>query len=660
MRVEVRGDAERLEFFQSLYDEARASMEQHYEDLDQHYEQYKGSTKIDGSAEEASVVRNITYELIESQVSSYIPNPSVTPRITSEESERLAKGIETLCKAIRNMQPFEKMNDLDERYNPIYGGSVWLVEWDDSQRTHNTVGDVKVTCLSPKTFVGEPNIYDIRDMDYCFISFETTKDDIVRKYGVSYDVADEAESDTGTDENSATVYVCYYKNEDDKVCQFIWSGEKVLRDMDDYFARKIKVCETCGKREELCDCKEQGRKRRIRVQSDEYEIPTRPIPLSNGNEIPLMSQAIEDGQPVYEKVRREALDENGQMIFENVNGVMMPATIEVEVPKMEETKIPWYAPNVFPIVIRKNTSEEGSLFGQSDCEFIRPQQQAINKVESRIMMKLMRSSVTPVMPEDATVTMNNAVFGQVIKMRPGQTASQYGVVDTTPDISKDIAEAERLYDHAKRILGISDSFQGQYDGSAQSGKAKQLQIQQAAGRLDSKRQMKNAAYAEMDQIIFQLYLAYADEPRVYSYKDSFGRWQNIVFRRHDFIERDEAGQYYYNDEFMFSADATVDIDKQRELIWQENRANFQMGAYGDPATPEAQLIYWQNNEAARYPFAHDNVERLKEIITANREAAMAQEQLMAAEQQNAAMGQELEQRKRYESYLFNKAGGNAQ
>ena len=111
---------------------------------------------------------------------------------------------------------------------------------------------------------------------------------------------------------------------------------------------------------------------------------------------------------------------------------------------------------------------------------------------------------------------------------------------------------------------------------------------------------------------------------------------------------------------MFSADATVDIDKQRELIWQENRANFQMGAYGDPATPEAQLIYWQNNEAARYPFAHDNVERLKEIITANREAAMAQEQLMAAEQQNAAMGQELEQRKRYESYLFNKAGGKAQ
>lgn len=658
MRVEGKG-LDRLRFFQSLYEDAKASMEKYYENLDKWYEQYKGSKKIDGSDEEAKVVRNITYELIESQISSYIPNPSVTPCIASEKCERHAKSIETLCKSIRNKQPFEKMNDLDERFNPIYGGSVWLAEWDNSIRTHNTVGDVKVTCLSPKSFVGEPNIYDIRDMDYCFISFETTRDDIVRKYDVSYEVADDTESVTGTDDNSATVYVCYYKNEEDRICQFIWSGEQMLKDVDDYFSRKMKVCETCGKREELCTCKEEGRKPRIKWQTDEYEIPTRPIPLSDGTVIPLMSQAIQDGQPVFEQETRPALDANGQVIFENVGGVMMPATVSVDVPKMEETRIPYYTPNVFPIVIRKNTSEEGALFGQSDCEFIRPQQQAINKVESRIMMKLMRASVTPVMPEDATVSVNNTVFGQVIKMRQGQTAGQYGVVDTTPDISRDIAEAERLYDHAKRILGISDSFQGQHDASAQSGRAKQLQIQQAAGRLDSKRQMKNAAYAELDQVIFQLYLAYADEPRVYTYKDTFGKRQNVVFRRHDFIERDEAGQYFYNDEYMFSADATVDIDKQRELIWQENRANFQMGAYGDPQIPDAQLIYWQNNEAARYPFAHDNVERLKEVIAANRKAQMREQELAEANARNTDLQDELASHKNYEEYLMNYAKGGS-
>ena len=554
------------------------------------------------------------------------------------------------------------MNDLDERYNPIYGGSVWLVEWDDSIVTHNTVGDIRVTCLPPTAFVGEPNIYDINDMDYCFISFETTKDDIVRKYGVSYADADEttSERDQTASDNSATVIVCYYKDDDDKICQFIWSDEVVLRDIKDYYARKRRICRTCGKREPLCTCEESGDTPDIALENEDSELIETPVTRSDGTMIPIMTPVLKDGRPVYEEVQREAIDQSGQMLFEDVDGVMLPKTVTVQVPKMQETRLPWYAPSVFPIVIRRNTSEEGNLFGQSDCEFIRPQQQAINKVESRIMMKLMRASVTPVVPEDATVTVNNAVFGQVIRMKPGENAHQYGVVDTTPNIAQDIAESERLYDHAKRILGISDSYQGQYDSSAQSGVAKQMQIRQAAGRLDSKRQMKNAAYADIDKIIFQLTLAYADEPRPLSYKDAFGRVQNIRFNRYDFVLMDESGRWYYNDEFLFSADASVDIEKTREFIWGENLKMFQIGAYGDPASPEAQLIYWQNNEAAKYPFAHDNVERLKEIVQQQRMAATQQQALMDAQAENEALKGEVESRKGYGDYLYSMMKGGEQ
>ncbi len=663
MRIEARGKKERLDFFQTLYEEAKTAMSEDYEKLKRNIDQYKGSKELDGSSEPATVVRNITYELIESQISSYIPSPSVTPKMASEENTRLAKSIETLCKNKRDELPFETMNDLDERYNPIYGGSVWLVEWDNSIVTPQSVGDLRVMCLSPRAFVGEPNIYDIRDMDYCFVSFETTKDDIVRKYGVSYADADETASeraDTASD-NSATVIVCYYKNEEDKVCQFIWSDEKTLLDIDDYFARKTKICARCGKKEQICTCKERGETPKIRTVTDEEEILEAPILRSDGSVIPIMSPVLENGVPVVETVSVEALDAEGNVILESVGGVLMPKMVEVQMPKMEETRLPWYAPTAFPIVIRKNTSEEDKLFGQSDCEFIRPQQQAINKVESRIMMKLMRASVTPVMPEDATVAINNSVFGQVIKMKPGESSSQYGVVDTTPNIAQDIAEAERLYDHAKRILGISDSYQGQYDASAQSGKAKQMQIQQAAGRLDSKRQMKNAAYAEIDRIMFQLYLAYADEPRVYSFRDAFGRWQNITFNRYDFLKQDESGKWYYDDSFLFAADASVDIDKSRDFIWQENAKLFQMGAYGKPQTAEAQLIFWQNNEAAKYPFSHDNVERLKEIVNAQRQAAMQQQALAQAKAQNEALAGEVQNRAAYGDYLYNMIqGGQAQ
>lgn len=625
MIIDLNGGT-KLAFFQDLYLEAKNALDEQFEKLQQHIEQYKGSSKIDGSNEEATHVWNITYELIESQITTYLPNPNVTPQMFSERNERNAKSIETMLKNKRDELPFEKMNDLDERYSYIYGGSIWLAEWDNSIKTHNTVGSVKVTCLSPTHFVGQPNIYDVKEMEYCFLTFETTKESIMRKYSKSLEVVEETESDENADDKTATLYVCYYKDEDDKVCQYVWSGDTELLDMEDYYARKVRVCNHCGKRKELCTC-ENPEDSFYELQNEEYEELERDIVLTDGSIIPAMSEVIKDGQIVMETQKQQVLEANGNMAFEDVGGNLVPLMVDVQVPKMEKTRLPFYAPDVLPVVIRKNTSEEDSLLGQSDCEFIRPQQQAINKVESRIMMKLMRSSVTPVMPEDATVSVNNSIFGQVIKMRPGQTANQFGVVDTEPNIQQDIAEAERLYEHAKRILGISSSFQGQADNTAASGRAKQLQIQQSAGRLDSKRQMKNAAYAELDEIIFKLTLAYADEPRPATYRDAHGNLQNSIFNRYDFIKRDEAGNYYYDDQYLFRADATIDVEKSRELLWQENRQNFQSGAYGNPQMPQTQLIFWQNMEKAHYPWANDNVERIKAEIQRQQELAAAQQQI---------------------------------
>lgn len=159
--------------------------------------------------------------------------------------------------------------------------------------------------------------------------------------------------------------------------------------------------------------------------------------------------------------------------------------------------------------------------------------------------------------------------------------------------------------------------------------------------------MKNAAYAEIDQIIFQYYLAYADEPRPATYRDAQGNLQNRIFNRYDFIERDEAGEWYYNDQYLFRTDATVDVDKSRELLWQENRQNFQQGAYGDPATPQTQLIFWQNMEKAHYPWANDNVERIKAEIQRQQEIAQYQEQIKQLQG-------EVQNRAGYEGYLLNR------
>ena len=644
MKIDLQGRT-KLAYFQDLYNEARSFSDEMYEKLDQHLKQYKGDKKIDGSETEATQVRNITYELVESQVTSYLPSPAVTAKMYSEKNERNAKSIETLLSNKRDELPFEKLNDIDERFNPVYGGSVWLVEWDNSITTHNTVGDIKLTCVSPPKFTGQPNIFEVKDMEYCFIQFETTKDEIVRKYGVRPEVADETESDESADDKTATLYICYYKNDKDKVCQFIWSADTQLLDIEDYYARKRYVCKNCGKRKEICTCEHA----KYELQNEEYEEVDRDIMLSDGGVIPAMSTIIKDGQVVTETKKQQAILENGEVALEDVNGVMLPVMIDIEVPKLEQTKLPFYTPNILPIVIRKNISEEDSLLGQSDCEAIRPQQQAINKVESRIGEKLFGSGVYPIVPEGFNGELDNSVFKKVFKCNQSNQ-KLFGRLDLQVDISRDIVQSDRLYDQAKRILGISDSYQGQYDASAQSGKAKQIQVQQSAGRLDSKRKMKNAAYAEIDQIIFQYYLAYADEPRPVTFKDAQGRRQNIYFNRYDFIERDEAGEYYYNDEYLFSTDATIDVEKSRELLWQENRQNFQQGAYGDPKLPQTQLIFWQNMEKAHYPWAHDNVERIKEEIARQQEIAQYQAQIQGLEG-------EVKNRQDYEQYLLSKING---
>lgn len=650
----------KLQFFKDLFENAKGQQSALRDDFDKWSKQYKGDLTIDGSDEPALTGRNITYELIESQFSSYLPSTAVTPEVYSERNDRNAKSIERLLKNKRNQLPFEKMNDIDERYSPIYGGSIWLVEWDNSIKTHNTVGDVKITCWSPSHFVGQPCIYDIDDMEYCFITFETTKEDLVRKYGVSIGVADDTESENGgeTDE-TATVNVCYYKNDEDKICQYIWSGDTELQDIEDYYSRKVYVCKNCGRRKELCTCDKPD----YELQDDEYEELDHDIVLSDGSVIPAASPVMKDGQVVMEESQQQAILEDGSVAMDEINGIMIPATVPVQVPKLERTKLPYYTPSKFPIIIRKNTSQEDSLFGQSDCEFIRPQQQAINKIESRILEKLMNAGVYPTAPEDYIGQFDNGLYKNVIKVGQGNY-KLFGRIDLQVDLTQDISQSERLYQQSKRIMGITDSYQGQADSTAQSGKAKQIQVNQSAGRLDSKRKMKNAVYAEIDEVIFLYYLAYADEPRAMSYVDSMGRLQNAQFNRYDFIERDENGEYYYNTQYLFGTDLTGDVEQSRETIWSENRLNFQNGCYGNPQQLETLLIFWQQMERHHYPDARDMVERIRGIIEAQREQL---EQQLAAEQQKNKDLQtqayiEKERADGAEGYLeyINKIGGKAQ
>ena len=89
------------------------------------------------------------------------------------------------------------------------------------------------------------------------------------------------------------------------------------------------------------------------------------------------------------------------------------------------------------------------------------------------------------------------------------------------DLQYELTYLATVYEEARQVLGITDSFQGRTDPTATSGKAKEFSAAQAAGRLESKRTMKQAAYAQLFELMFKFWLAYSDEPG-HQYKDNDG------------------------------------------------------------------------------------------------------------------------------------------
>ena len=246
MKVTSKDKEERLDFFSSLYEKARLAYSAEAERMERRMEQYRGTLSPSEIQKGVLTVRNITYELIESQVSNDIPPPKVDSEVYSERRERSAGAIEHLLSSLRDKLPFEELNDLDERYTYIYGGSVWLAEWDGAD------GEIKVSCLSPRDFIPQPDVCNIEDMEYCFLRFTAPKEELTRKYGADPEGAELSQES----EDTVAITVCFYRGESGEVSRFVFSGGVTLSDEEDIYRRKTEICTRCGFDREGCRCKE--------------------------------------------------------------------------------------------------------------------------------------------------------------------------------------------------------------------------------------------------------------------------------------------------------------------------------------------------------------------------------------------------------------------
>lgn len=651
---------------------------------------YNGDRKLrplvqsDRKGEETPHVRNIIFENIESQVSTSIPQPKVTPR--REKDERLANVIEHFLRGELDRQPFETMNDMAERTVPIQGGTGWMAEWDNGKRTHTTVGELAVSLIHPKQLAPQPGIYTgIEDMDWVIIKMPTTKATVWRRYGINVRLESESEPEVRgaggqqTNEDSLTQYIGFAKNDEQGIDRFSWVNDVVLEDIQNYQARRQPYCKKCGRvrpnpgqvisndvrkpgnllpdpsggyaggllpdpgqmaaghilAEHVADAYMDPEREDTFLAGAEPGAGDEPVQKYDGGPCPWCGgEKWESREEEYEKILLPVRTAAGNVI-PGAHPAQEPEGGAVMVP----TLVPYYKPDCYPIVLQKSVSVFGQLLGNSDVDAIEDQQNTINRLEKKIIDRIVKAGTRITLPPKANLQMDPEDGERWYLEKPSDKA-MIDVYEFTGNLQYELAYLAQVYEESRQILGITDSFQGRKDPTATSGKAKEYSAAMAAGRLESKRVMKQAAYAKIYELMFKFALAYSDEPRPVTYQDQNGKTVYEEFNRYDFLEQDADGQWYWNDQFLFSCDTAGPLASNREAMWQETRMNLQTGAFGDPASTETLVLFWTKMDLLHYPGAAQTKKWLEEKLQRERQqqAMMQQYQMQQAAMQYPGAG----------------------
>ena len=528
-------------------------------------------------------VRNIVYELLETEVDSSIPMPKVTA--IHEEDQALARIIEQMLLNEIRILRFKEMNDVSERTVTVQGGDWYHAEWDSRKGSHCTIGGLEINERDPQTVIPQPGVTDPYKLDYVFLQILMTKDAVKRTYGidVSEEVNTEALNKEDANDELVTVIKTYYKNDDGEIGIFSWCGDTVIEDMENYQARRLTRCKKCGRVKDgpVCECGSKS----FETSIEEYEEVEEDIITISGT------------IPAYEDVEDVVMGEDGNPVLD-VYGKPEITTERVH------KKIPYYKPNVFPLVLRRNVSKAKSLMGVSDAAVIEDQQDAVKKYGSKVQEKILKAGSIVTLPESVQVETTDEVL-KIVRVKDPHEVSMIQVLNLMADFSPDRIAMMDNYEAARSTLGITDAYQGKYDASAVSGTAKQYSINQAAGRMESKRIMKQEAYCRLYEIMFKFMLAYADQPVPLSTKNPDGEYEFSHFNRYDFLKVDESGELYWDDEFIFEVDPTSTIMMNRELMWNQIDLKYQNGAFGPIGDLNTLLNYWTFMEKNDYPHASE-------------------------------------------------------
>lgn len=552
-------------------------------------------------------LRKMIYELIESTVDNSIPMPRLSPR--RKEDLPLVDVTENYLKFEIDRMLTEQENDRSERATYIDGTSWYKICWDSLDNTYERSGDLRVECLLADQFIPEPGCTDYRIMNYGFERSEMSLSRI-------YDLYHRLIIPINTGNNTTEVISYYYRNENGVIGRFMYASQsrQVIAWDDDWQIRKLRKCTACGTVNPIGDvCRNCG--------NTHFH---------------------------YENATTEILEEDLQLLRNPyAEGETDDPTQNAEVVTFLEagTEVPFYQIRQLPFVPRPAVSSLETIYGISEVGILLEMQDSVNKILTKVEDKILKSGTVVTKPQKMKMNSEDETF-KIMGVRTAEEAQMVQSKQVLADVSQDIAAAQLFYESARASSGVTQAYQGQTDSTATSGKAKEISALQSAGRLESLRVMKSAAFAGVYELMFKYLLAFSDETRRFVKVLPNGQKEEMLWNKYMFLRKDKWGNLYYADDFAFSTDPAATLSNNRVQMWQETLQQFTMGTFGNPQDPRVLELYWNIMDEMQYPLSKMALAGIQEAsahIPADLEQALLQnpqilQQAAALTQQSSGQG----------------------
>ena len=521
-------------------------------------------------------LRKMVFELVESKVDNSIPMPKIQPRYKMDLP--VIDITENYLKYEMNRILTKYDNDKSERSTYVDGTSWYKVWWDSLDNTHDRSGDIRIELCTVDQIIPQPGVLNYKDLEYIFERRQVTTSKL-------YDLYGRIITPNGGAGNMVDIISCYYLNENKIVGLFTWAEEthQVICNEKDWQIRKLRCCTNCdtinpvGDKCRVCD------NTRFKYKTADVEILTEDL------------YEIYNPYDVGETDEQSEKEHYEQRLF-------APAGME----------IPFYRISQLPFVPRPAVSSMDSIYGVSEVFIDLETQDMTNKVLTKAADKVLKSGTVVTKPEKMKISDKDDTF-KLFGVRSPEEAQMVQAKQIMADISQDLTLANIMYDNAKSSSGVTDSFQGKRDTTATSGKAKQYAAAQSAGRIESLRVMKSAAFAGIYELILKYLLAFSDERRKFVKVLPNGSKQELQWSKYLFLDKDEYGQIYYRDDFVFDSDPASTLSQNRVQMWQETQDKFINGAMGNPADNRTLKLFWNMMDQFQYPLAKTVIAGLEDM-----------------------------------------------